>query len=98
LRTLLRVFAFAKKSTRLFSIDSALFAKKTGGGVSRFAESAAPAKMPQRNLSRPCLLISLRPYFLTSRNGDALPAAMELLRKGRTVFRREDRVDRFAVT
>src|SRR5229473_1836748 len=39
----------------------------------------------------PSLLTSLPPYFITSRNGDALPAAMGLLRKGRAVFRREDR-------
>jgi hypothetical protein len=39
------------------------------------------------------VLTSLPLYFITSRNGDALPAAMGLLRKGRAVFRREDRVD-----
>src|SRR5260370_36145129 len=39
-----------------------------------------------------CLILTSLPlYFITSRNGDALPAAMGLLRKGRAVFRREDR-------
>src|SRR5712664_2096885 len=40
--------------------------KTPGGGVPPFAESPAPAKVSQRNLSRPCLLTSLHPYFLTS--------------------------------
>src|ERR1700682_1185092 len=35
------------------------------------------------------------PQVITSRNSDALPAAMGLLRKGRAVFRREDRVGLF---
>src|SRR5260370_36529926 len=39
-----------------------------------------------------CLILTSLPlYFITSRNGDAFPAAMGLLRKGRAVFRREDR-------
>jgi len=49
---------------------------KRPGGVSVFAERTAPKEVSRRDLSRPYLLTSLPPYFLTSRNGNALPAAM----------------------
>src|SRR5712664_2796650 len=93
-RTLFGVFAFAKKSTRLFSIDSALYAQNTRGWstpLRRIACARESVAAEFVSSLSPYFITSLRPYFLTSRNGDALPAAMELLRKGRTVFRREDR-------
>src|SRR5712664_3828380 len=40
LRTLLHFFAFTQNSTRFFSSDSALFAKKTGGGEGSFLPGA----------------------------------------------------------
>src|SRR5260370_31336212 len=60
LRTLLHVFAFAKKSTLLFSIDCALFAQNTRGGVPLFAELAA------RENAAADFALSLLPYLFTS--------------------------------
>src|ERR1700687_899299 len=73
-RTLLHFFALIKNSTLLLSSDSALFTKNTGGGVSLSPNGSRPGK---RGI---CLVLtSLLPSIPTSptsRNSNALPAAM----------------------
>ncbi len=63
-----------------------------GSQLTRFRLSLAIESAPRSHFSR----INHRQPFVSG-NSDALPAARGLLRKGRAIFRREDRVDRFAV-
>src|ERR1700745_4058620 len=63
-----------KHSTHLFAIDSALFARKHLGGSIRLSRTESAKG---NIMARFCLVLaSLLRYLLTSRNGNALPAAM----------------------
>ena len=59
-----------------FSNPCALFTKTRRGGVPLFAERTAREELLQQDSSHPYTLVSLLPYRVTFRNGDALPAAM----------------------
>ena len=68
--------------------------KNTGVGISVFAERTTPQEVSRQDLSRPTSLLR---YLLTSllpETATPFPQRWGQLRKGRTVFRREDRVDR----
>src|SRR5260370_31031050 len=92
--TLAHSFALTKNSTLFFSIDSALYAQNTRGWSTPLRRIACASGNTLEGFVLsllPYVFTSLLHYFITSRNGDALPAAMGLLRKRRAVFRREDR-------
>jgi hypothetical protein len=73
-----RAHSFARAKTQLICFQSIphSLAKNTRVGVSVFVERTTPEEASRRDLSRPYILTSLPPYFLTSRDGGALPAAM----------------------
>src|ERR1700687_2172660 len=96
IHTLAHSFALTKNSTPLFSIDSALFTKNTRG-VGYLSRRMGRARENAEFVSclHPCFLPSLLP--LLPETATPFPQRWGLLRKGRAVFRREDRLDCFAV-
>jgi hypothetical protein len=74
----IRAHSFARAKTQLICFQSIphSLAKNTRVGVSVFVERTTPEEASRRDLSRPYILTSLPPYFLTSRDGGALPPAM----------------------